>query len=131
MDLETAILMQELMSMREDMSDLKYRSEYAEREKMLAEQKLTALQEALIHLQSQLEESEALLAIATKDRSSYSEAEHAANIERELVETLARESRLKSRLQGLAGSLEAAARASEDRHCQVQSTVTELKQTNT
>lgn len=65
-----------------------------------------------------------------QDRTSYSEAEHTAGIEMELVEALARESRLKARLQGLAGSLEAAARSSEEKYAQVQTTVAELKQVN-
>lgn len=43
---------------------------------------------------------------------------------------MGRESRLKARLQGLALSLESAARLSEERHNQVQNTVSELKQTN-
>jgi hypothetical protein len=54
MDLETAVLMQELMSMREDVSELKYKAELAEREKSIAQQKLLALKEALVHLQAQL-----------------------------------------------------------------------------
>lgn len=71
MDLETAVLMQELMSMREDMSELKYQAEQSEKEKNLAYEKLKALQTVLI-------ESEALLALNNnaKDRFSYSEAEH-------------------------------------------------------
>lgn len=48
----------------------------------------------------------------------------------ELVEALARESRLKARLQGLAGSLEAAAKSSEEKYAQVQHTVSELKHAN-
>lgn len=46
------------------------------------------------------------------------------------MEALGRESRLKARLQGLALSLESAARMSEERHTLVQNTVSELKQTN-
>ncbi len=46
------------------------------------------------------------------------------------MEALGRESRLKARLQGLALSLESAARISEERHTLVQNTVSELKQTN-
>lgn len=129
MDLETAVLMQELMSMREDVSELKFRADTAEREKLLAKQRLATLQEALVHLQAQLAESETLLAMAT-NRTSYSESEHVVCIERELVEALARESRLKARLQGLAGSLETATRTSEERHTQVQKTVNEMKQNN-
>ncbi len=71
MDLETAVLMQELMNMREDMSELKYQVEQSEKEKNLAYEKLKALNTVLL-------ESEALLALQnnTKDRFSYSEAEH-------------------------------------------------------
>lgn len=84
-DLEMAVLMEELMSVRENFNDMKYRAEQAEREKSLA-------LEALIHLQAQLADSEALLA-SNKERASYSDAEHTAGIELELVEALARESR--------------------------------------
>jgi len=98
---------------------------------MIAQKRLGTLQEALMHLQSQLADSEALLAMATKDRSSFSEVEYAANIERELVESLARESRLKARIQGLAGTLEAAAKNSalEKASNQAQN-INELRQTN-
>lgn len=65
-----------------------------------------------------------------KDRSSYSEAEHAAGVERELLDALAREARLKTRLQSLAGSLEAAAKSSEERNIQAQNAMLELKETN-
>lgn len=132
LDLETAVLMQELLGMREDISEYKYKAEAAEREKMLCQKRLGSLQEALMHLQGQLADSEALLAMATKDRSSFSEAEYAVNIERELVESLARESRLKARLQGLAGSLEAATKHSvaiEKSSSQVHN-ITELRETN-
>lgn len=130
MDLETAVLMQELLGMREDIAEYKYRAEAAERDKMLAQKRLVTLQDALMHLQGQLADSEALLAMATKDRSSFSEAEYAVNIERELVESLARESRLKSRLQGLAGSLaEAAAKNPATANNQVQN-INDLRQTN-
>lgn len=119
-ELEAAVLMEELMSVRENFNDMKYRAEQAEREKNLA-------LEALIHLQAQLADSEALLAMSNKDRTSYSDAEHTAGIELELVEALARESRLKARLQALASSLESATKSSEEKYA---STVTELKQAN-
>lgn len=123
MDLETAVLMQELMSLREDMCDLKYQAERSEKEKMSAHEKLKSLQGALVQLQSQLTESES----KPKDRFSYSEAEYNASIERELLEALGRECRLKARLQGLAGSLETATRATNS---STKQTVSELKQTN-
>lgn len=119
-ELETAVLMEELMSVRENFNDMKYRAEQADREKNLA-------LEALIHLQAQLTDSEALLAMANKDRASYSDAEHTAGIELELVEALARESRLKARLQALASSLESATKSSEEKYA---TTVAELRQAN-
>lgn len=149
-DLETAVLMQELMSMREELAEFKCRAESAEQEKNQLHEKLTVMQQAFFHLQAQLADSEALLALNSKvsiaqiftkfqksmylsifqDRTSYSEAEHSAGIEHELVEALARESRLKARLQSLAGSLEAATKSSEEKYAQVQNTVSELKQAN-
>lgn len=123
MDIETAVLMQELMSLREDMCDLKYRSEQSNKEKLHAHEKLKSLQGALVQLQSQLNESEN----KPKDRFSYSEAEYNASIERELMEALGRECRLKARLQGLAGSLETATRATNS---STKQTVSELKQAN-
>lgn len=119
-ELETAVLMEELMSVRENFNDMKYRAEQADREKNLA-------LEALIHLQAQLTDSEALVAMANKDRASYSDAEHTAGIELELVEALARESRLKARLQALASSLESATKSSEEKYA---TTVAELRQAN-
>lgn len=122
-DLEAAVVLEELLSVKENFSDMKYRAEQLEREKNLA-------LEALLHLQGQLADSEALLAMSNKDRSSYSDAEQSAGIELELVEALARESRLKARLQALTSSLETATRTSEEKYFQVQSTVAELKQAN-
>lgn len=104
MDIEQAILMQELVSLKEELCEHKHKVEQSDKEKILANEKLKALQAALVQLQSQLNESER----KPKDRLSYSELEYNASIERELVEALSRECRLKSRLQGLAESLETA-----------------------
>lgn len=103
-ELETAILMEELLSLKENYSDMKYRADQAEREKNFA-------LEALIHLQAQLNDSDALLVISNKERPSYPETEHSTGIELELVEALARESRLKAQLQALATSLETATKS--------------------
>ena len=40
MDLETAVLMQELMSMREDISELKHQADLSDKEKVLAHEKM-------------------------------------------------------------------------------------------
>lgn len=119
-ELEAAVQAEELMTIRENFTDMKYRAEQAEREKNLA-------LEALIHLQAQLADSEACLAMSNKERASYSDAEHTAGIELELVEALARESRLKARLQALASSLESATKSSEEKYA---GKVAELRQAN-
>lgn len=133
MDIEQALLLQELMSLREELCDLKLQAEQSEKEKILAHEKLKSLQAALVQLQSQLNESEN----KPKDRISYSEAEYNASIERELLEALSRECRLKARLQGLAGSLETATRGTINSSTKQNAnsnnnnnTVSELKQAN-
>lgn len=130
MDLETAILMQELMCMREEVAKYKYRFETAERDKHISTKRLMELQEALMHLEAQLADSEALRARTSIDRNSFSEKEYAANMERELFDALGRESRLKARLQGLAGTLEAAARGSTEKNSLTLANIVELRQTN-
>lgn len=71
MDLETAVLMQELMSMREEISEFKFRAEQAEREKNNTIGRLSVMQEALLHLQAQLADSEALLSLNNKVRHTF------------------------------------------------------------
>lgn len=66
LELETAVLMQELMSMREDMNEHKCRAEQAEHERNNAHERLSVMQQALLHLQAQLADSEALLAMSNK-----------------------------------------------------------------
>lgn len=66
MDLETAVLMQEVLSIREEANDYKSRAEQAEHEKNATVERLSVMQQALLHLQAQLADSEALLAHANK-----------------------------------------------------------------
>lgn len=124
-ELEAAILHEELLSVKENFSEMKGRAEQLEREKNLA-------LEGLINVQEQLAESESLLSVFNKKNrsTSYSDNQQTADIELELVEALARESRLKARLHALTSSLESATRASEEKYCRVQSTLAELKQAN-
>lgn len=118
MDLETAVLMQELMNMTHEVNVFKDRAERAEQEKRVSEEQLKSLQEALLQLQGQMLDDGGQVEQST------------AEMERELVDALARESRLKARLQGLAGSVEAATKSSKEKYSQVQSTVAELKHAN-
>lgn len=118
MDLETAVLMQELMNVTQEVNVFKDRAERAEQEKRVSEEQLKSLQEALLQLQGQMLDDGGQVEQST------------AEMERELVDALARESRLKARLQGLAGSVEAATKSSKEKYSQVQSTVAELKHAN-
>lgn len=129
MDLETAVLMQELMNMTQEVNMFKGRAEKAEQEKRVSEEQLKALQEALVQLQGQMKDLGGPV-VGYRDRGIYSDGEQSAEMERELVDALARESRLKARLQGLAGSVEAATKTSKEKYSQVQNTVAELKHAN-
>lgn len=130
MDLETAVLMQELMNLNHEVIVFKERAERAEQEKRVSEEQLKSLQEDLIQLQAQMKDIGGGCGSGNRERSIYSEVEQTAEMERELVDALARESRLKARLQGLAGSVEAATKTSKEKYSQVQNTVAELKHAN-
>ncbi|XP_055377657.1 colorectal mutant cancer protein isoform X2 [Condylostylus longicornis] len=125
MDLEMAVLMQELLSLREDIIEAKQKRSEAEKEKQMAVEKIYLLQETLQQLQTQLTDSETLFNLTSKDRSSFSEADHAALIERQLVEALTRESELKNRIQSLIGSV-----AVSKKYDQVQTNLVELQKIN-
>ncbi|KOX72327.1 Colorectal mutant cancer protein [Melipona quadrifasciata] len=136
LDLETAVLMQELMAMREDKAELRARVFLLEKERATIELKLNArdtqiaAQHAAIeHLQGQLGDTEAMLAMATnKDRGlSDNESE---GMESELIEALGREARLKERLQELVSTLDKVNKNSELRHQQSAELVNDLKRAN-
>ncbi|XP_011254084.1 colorectal mutant cancer protein isoform X1 [Camponotus floridanus] len=136
LDLETAVLMQELMAMREDKAELRARVFLLEKERATIELKLNArdtqiaAQHATIqHLQGQLSDAEAMLAMATnKDRGlSDNESE---GMESELIEALGREARLKERLQELISTLDEVNKNSELRHQQSAELINDLKRAN-
>ena len=54
------------MRLREEACDLRQRAEQVDRDKLGVEQRFSVLQEAFMHLQAQLAESEAVIAIANK-----------------------------------------------------------------
>ncbi|XP_033219789.1 colorectal mutant cancer protein isoform X4 [Belonocnema kinseyi] len=136
LDLETAVLMQELMAMREDKAELRARVFLLEKERATIELKLgardaqlAAQHAAIQHLQTQLADTETMLAMATnKDRDlrdSKSEG-----IESDLIEALGREARLKERLQDLVSTLDKVNKNSELRHQQSAELVNDLKRAN-
>ncbi|XP_068082210.1 colorectal mutant cancer protein isoform X2 [Anabrus simplex] len=138
LDLETAVLMQELMAMREDKAELRARVYLLEKERAAVELKLssqeaqqTAQMATIQHLQSQLQETERLLEVQNKSRGVVTESEgDGTEDESELAESIRRETRLKERLQELVATLEKVSKNSELRHQQSADLVNDLKRAN-
>nr|CAD7572362.1 unnamed protein product [Timema californicum] len=146
LDLETAVLMQELMATREDKAELRARVYLLEKERASFELKLSsqeahhAAQLATIqHLQVQLQETEQLLESRSKNRgggdaSLASESEdcegEGTGDESELSSALRREARLKGRVQELVSTLDKVSRNSELRQQQSGDLVNDLKRAN-
>ncbi|XP_054258017.1 colorectal mutant cancer protein-like [Macrosteles quadrilineatus] len=114
LDLETAVLMQELMAMREDKAELRAKIYLLEREKENQELKVATLQSqqqahlaTIQHLQAQLHEADT-----------------------EEVNSEGRESRLRERLKEVAGTLERVSRNAELRQRQATELTNELKTAN-
>ncbi|XP_044580956.1 colorectal mutant cancer protein [Cotesia glomerata] len=136
LDLETAVLMQELMAMREDKAELRARVFLLEKERSTIELKLNsreaqiaAQNTAIQHLQDQLGDTEAMLAVATDKDRKYNDSE-SEGMESELIEALGREARLKERLHELVNTLENVTRNSELRHQQSADLINDLKVAN-
>ncbi|KAJ4451550.1 hypothetical protein ANN_03016, partial [Periplaneta americana] len=133
LDLETAVLMQELMAMREDKAELRARVYLLEKERSALELKLSsqeahqAAQQATVqHLQAQLQDAERRLQ-AQHQQELGCEGE---DDESELADALRREARLKERLQELVTTLEKVGKNSELRHQQSADLVNDLKRAN-
>ncbi|KAH8313280.1 hypothetical protein KR067_003497 [Drosophila pandora] len=116
-DLETAVIMQELLEMRDENLQLKSKMDEAEQERQNANERVAILHDALKQLQA-------------SNRVSYSEAEHAALTEQQLVEALTRESELKSRIQVLLANVAASQKASDEKYEQLHQNVQELQKSN-
>ncbi|XP_043268351.1 colorectal mutant cancer protein [Venturia canescens] len=136
LDLETAVLMQELMAMREDKAELRARVFLLEKERATIDLKLSAREAqiaaqhaAIQHLQGQLSDTEAMLAMASNRDRGVSDNE-SEGIESELIDALGREARLKERLQELVSTLDKVTRNSELRHQQSAELVNDLKMAN-
>ncbi|CAG9769487.1 unnamed protein product [Ceutorhynchus assimilis] len=138
MDLEMAVLMQELMGLREDKTELLSKLFIIEKDKNALEIKLKyvegqqkAQSATLKNLQGQLKDTEALLALATQHKErGYCDAEHAQGVELELMQALAREARLKVRLQELVTTLEQVTKNAEARLLEGREIVQDLNHTN-
>ncbi|XP_018327585.1 colorectal mutant cancer protein [Agrilus planipennis] len=138
MDLEMAVLMQELMSLREDRAELIAKLFTLDKEKSAIELKLKyvegqhkAQSATLKNVQGQLRDTENLLAAATQNREkNYSDLEHTEGVELELMQALAREARLKLRLQELIAILEQVTKNTDARLLEGREMVQDLNQTN-
>lgn len=139
-DLETAVMMQELLNLREENITLKSKIESTETEKRIANDRNSSLEEALQQLQLQLQLQLQITTDASsalfhreqiaENRVSYSEAEHVALTEQQLVEALTRESELKSRIQTLIASVTASQLNADERHVQLQNNIQDLQKSN-
>ncbi|KAE8635613.1 hypothetical protein XENTR_v10002683 [Xenopus tropicalis] len=156
LDLENAVLMQELMAMKEEMAELKAQLYLLEKEKKALELKLStrdAQEQAYLvhieHLKSEVEEQKeqrmrslSSTSSSSKDKlgkdstegsalslselRTYNESELAS----ELTSALRREKKLKSRAQELVSALERLTKSSEIRHQQSAEFVNDLKRAN-
>ncbi|KAM8703940.1 hypothetical protein ACLKA7_008549 [Drosophila subpalustris] len=115
-DLETAVIMQELLELRDENQQLKAKKDEAEREQQHANERVSILHEALKQLQA-------------ANRVSYSEAEHAALTEQQLVEALGRETELKGRIQTLL-NMNATQKANDEQCEQMHQNLRELQKSN-
>uniref|UniRef100_A0A8C1W9E2 MCC regulator of WNT signaling pathway n=1 Tax=Cyprinus carpio TaxID=7962 RepID=A0A8C1W9E2_CYPCA len=151
LDLENAVLMQELMAMKEEMAELKAQLYLLEKEKKALELKLStreAQEQAYLvhieHLKSEVEEHQEQRrrslnstgssagdsgdspAISLSDLRSLSDSDLAA----ELTSALRRSKKLKGRVQELVAALERLTKSSEVRHQQSAEFVNDLKRAN-
>ncbi|KAG7314614.1 hypothetical protein KOW79_021917 [Hemibagrus wyckioides] len=152
LDLENAVLMQELMAMKEEIAEMKAQLYLLEKEKKTLELKLStqeAQEQAYLvqieHLKSEVEEQQeqrrrslSFTKSSTKDESpkdssvivselrSFSDSDPSA----ELNNALQKEMKLKVRVKDLVAALEKLTKCSEIRHQQSAEFVNDLKQAN-
>ncbi|XP_026275387.2 colorectal mutant cancer protein [Frankliniella occidentalis] len=133
LDLETAVLMQELMAMREDKAELRARLYLLEKERAALELRLSsqdtqrqAQAASILHLQAQLQELEVA---NTKDTSNTPINEGEA-LSLESAAALRRENHLKERIHELVDTLDKVSHTSEQRHLQSAELVNDLKKAN-
>ncbi|XP_058631853.1 colorectal mutant cancer protein isoform X2 [Onychostoma macrolepis] len=157
LDLENAVLMQELMAMKEEMAELKAQLYLLEKEKKALELKLStreAQEQAYLvhieHLKSEVEEHQEQRrrslnstgsSAGAKDKSGKDSDSPAislsdlrslsdSDLAAELTSALRREKKLKGRVQELVAALERLTKSSEVRHQQSAEFVNDLKRAN-
>ncbi|XP_066844402.1 colorectal mutant cancer protein isoform X2 [Anser cygnoides] len=158
LDLENAVLMQELMAMKEEMAELKAQLYLLEKEKKALELKLStreAQEQAYLvhieHLKSEVEEQKEQRMRSLSSTSSGSKDKlgkecsdgtatpltlaelrpyNESELTAELTNALRREKKLKARVQDLVSALERLTKSSEIRHQQSAEFVNDLKRAN-
>ncbi|XP_026100040.1 colorectal mutant cancer protein isoform X2 [Carassius auratus] len=158
LDLENAVLMQELMAMKEEMAELKAQLYLLEKEKKALELKLStreAQEQAYLvhieHLKSEVEEHQeqrrrslnsTSSSAGAKDKSGKDSGDSPvislsdlrslsdSDLAAELTSALRREKKLKGRVQELVAALERLTKSSEVRHQQSSEFVNDLKRAN-
>ncbi|NXP35812.1 CRCM protein, partial [Leiothrix lutea] len=158
LDLENAVLMQELMAMKEEMAELKAQLYLLEKEKKAMELKLStreAQEQAYLihieHLKSEVEEQKeqrmrslSSTSSGSKDKLSKECSDgtvtpltltelrpyNESELTAELTSALRREKKLKARVQELVSALERLTKSSEIRHQQSAEFVNDLKRAN-
>ncbi|MCI4394488.1 hypothetical protein PGIGA_G00169280 [Pangasianodon gigas] len=155
LDLENAVLMQELMAMKEEMAELKAQLYLLEKEKKALELKLStreAQEQAYLvhieHLKSEVEEQQeqrrrslSSTGSSTKDKSAKDSDSSVINVSElrslndsdlaaELTNALHKEMKLKVRVKDLVTALEKLTKSSEIRHQQSAEFVNDLKRAN-
>ncbi|XP_053086446.1 colorectal mutant cancer protein isoform X2 [Pangasianodon hypophthalmus] len=155
LDLENAVLMQELMAMKEEMAELKAQLYLLEKEKKALELKLStreAQEQAYLvhieHLKSEVEEQQeqrrrslSSTGSSTKDKNAKDSDSSVINVSElrslndsdlaaELTNALHKEMKLKVRVKDLVTALEKLTKSSEIRHQQSAEFVSDLKRAN-
>ncbi|XP_076438920.1 colorectal mutant cancer protein-like isoform X2 [Babylonia areolata] len=141
LDLENAVLMQELMAMKEERAELKAAHYLLEKESRAQELRLAAHESTesayrvtIQHLRSELQQRSGGEQVSDTDLPPVSPSDllshDPADLARDLAGALTRERSLKGRVQELVATLEKISRNSEVRHKQSAEFVNDLKRAN-
>lgn len=133
LDLENAVIMQELMAMKEEKAELKAQNYLLEKEKRSLELQLSSMESQeqaylvqIDHLKSESCSERSSLPISLADLQSHD----LSDVMQELTESLKREKKLKHQVSELVLALEKLSRNSEIRHQQSAEFVNDLKRAN-
>lgn len=133
LDLENAVLMQELTAMREDRAELRAQVYLIEREKAGLELRVGTCEAQAAAYCATIDHLRSELSLARPDGSNDVEGEGDSGVDSsspEIMEALRRERQLKVRVQDLVTTLEKVTKNSEARHMQSQEFINDLKKAN-